>query len=86
MALRGPLQPASYSVPGPKNITAGRTNAAGPYYGRGRGFTPTLGEEYRIMMKKIVLLLAVLLQLSVLSVPTATADEAPEPTCFPCVR
>jgi hypothetical protein len=38
------------------------------------------------MMKKIVLLLAVLLQLSVLSVPTATADEAPEPTCFPCVR
>jgi hypothetical protein len=37
------------------------------------------------MLKKVLLLVAVLLQMSVFSVPSAVADE-PEPTCFPCSR
>ena len=38
------------------------------------------------MVKKLVLALAVLLQMGVFSVATANADALPEPTCFPCAR
>lgn len=38
------------------------------------------------MLKKVLLLVAVLLQISLFSVPTAVADASPEPTCFPCSR
>lgn len=38
------------------------------------------------MLKKTFLLIAVLLQMSLFSVPSAVADGMPEPTCFPCSR
>lgn len=38
------------------------------------------------MLKKVLLLVAVLLQMSLFSVPTAFADGSPEPTCWPCSR
>jgi hypothetical protein len=38
------------------------------------------------MLKKLILALAVLLQLGVFSVTAVNADELPEPTCFPCAR
>ncbi len=38
------------------------------------------------MIKKVLFLLAVLLQFGLFSVPTALANGAPEPTCWPCSR
>ena len=37
------------------------------------------------MIKKVLLWVAVLMQIGLFSVPTAVA-EAPEPTCWPCSR
>ena len=38
------------------------------------------------MLKKVLLLAAILLQIGIFSVPVAQADAAPEPSCFPCSR
>ena len=38
------------------------------------------------MLKKAILLAALLLQVGLLSVVPLNADEAPAPWCFPCVR
>jgi len=38
------------------------------------------------MLKKLVLLAALLLQIGVFSAPSAVADALPEPECFPCAR
>jgi hypothetical protein len=38
------------------------------------------------MLKKVLLLVAVLVQIGLFSTPTANADGSPEPTCFPCSR
>ncbi len=36
------------------------------------------------MLKKLLLLAAILLQFGLITTPTATADELPEPSCWPC--
>ena len=36
------------------------------------------------MLKKILLLAALLIQFAVISAPTAMADGSPEPSCLPC--
>ncbi len=38
------------------------------------------------MLKRAILLLAVLLQIGLFSVATVKADEAPLPKCWPCAR
>lgn len=38
------------------------------------------------MLKKVILLAALLLQIGLLSVVPANADEAGAPLCFPCAR